>query len=210
MLGYRLLSLYDAPTTEAVEGVHWLPVRRALDVGAFGVNAFRAARAGDLVVEGHQESPGQEEMYVVVCGRATFTINGEDCDAPAGTVIFVADPAAHRGAIATEDATVVLAVGGWREHPYHALPWEPIYLAMPQMRSGDWEGAAATIEREAGDQRDSAPVRYRLACIHARTGDTVQALDELLRAIEINPALRERAREDPALEPLHGDERWPT
>ena len=206
---YRTISLYDAPTIKAAEGLHWLPVRRELGVGAFGVNAFRAARAGDPVVEGHEESPGQEELYVVVCGRARFTIGGEECDAPAGTAIFVADPAAHRRAIAIEDGTVVLAVGGWRERPYHPLPWEPIYLAMPQMRSGDWEGAAATIEREAGDQRDSWPVRYRLACIYARTGETDRALDELLNAIEVNPALRERAHEDPALEPLRGSERWP-
>jgi tetratricopeptide (TPR) repeat protein len=207
--GYRTLSLYDAPTTEAVEGLHWLPVRRALDVGAFGVNAFRAERAGDLVVEGHEESPGQEELYVVVRGRATFTIDGELCDAPAGTAIFVADPASHRSATAAEDATVVLVVGGWRERPYHALPWEPIYLSMPQLRAGDWPGAAETIEREAGDQRDAAPVRYRLAWIHARAGEADRALDELERAIEISPALSERAREDPAFEGLRGHERWP-
>ncbi len=209
MPAYRAISLYDAATSEAVEGLHWLPVRRALGVGAFGVNAFRAARAGDVVVEGHEESPGQEELYVVVRGRATFTIDGEDCDAPAGAAIFVDDPTAHRSAIAAEDATVVLAVGGWRERPYHPLPWEPIYLAMPQMRSGDWAAAAATIEREAGDQRDSAAVRYRLACIYARLDDTDRALDELLGAIEISPPLRERARDDPALEPLRGNERWP-
>ncbi len=148
-------------------------------------------------------------MYVVVRGRATFTVDGEDCDAPAGTAIFVADPAAHRTATAVEDATVVLAIGGWRERPYHSLPWEPIYLGMPQMRAGDWAGAAATIEREAGDQRDTAPVRYRLAWIYARAGDADRALDELVRAIEISPALRERASEDPAFELLRGNERWP-
>ena len=210
MPAYRSLSLFEAPTTEAVEGLQWLPVRRELGVGAFGVNAFRAARAGDSVVEEHEESPGQEELYIVVCGRATFTIEGESCDAPAGTAIFIADPAARRSAIAAKDATVVLAVGGWRERPYHALPWEPIYLAMPQIRNGDWPGAAATIEREAGEQRDSAPVRYRLASLYARIGDTDRALDELLRAIEINPALGERAQDDAALEPLRGNARWPT
>ncbi len=104
---------------------------------------------------------------------------------------------------------MVLAIGGWRKRPYHSLPWEPIYLGMPQMRAGDWAGAAATIEREAGDQRDTAPVRYRLAWIYARAGDADRALDELVRAIEISPALRERASEDPAFELLRGNERWP-
>ncbi len=209
MSAFRAISLFDAETTESVEGLHWLPVRRALDVGAFGVNAFRAERAGDPVIEEHEESPGQEELYVVLRGRATFTIDGEDCDAPAGAAVFVDDPAVNRSAVAAEDATVVLAVGGWRDRPYHPLPWEPIYLAVPQMRSGDWPGAAATIEREAGDQRGSAPVRYRLACVYARAGESARAMDELLEAVEIRPALRERAQTEPALEPLRGDARWP-
>ena len=38
---------------------------------------------------------------------------------------------------------MVLAVGGWRDRPYHSLPWEPIYLAMPQMRAGDWAEVTA-------------------------------------------------------------------
>jgi hypothetical protein len=52
-------------------------------------------------------------------------------------------------------------------------------------------------------------VRYRLACVYARAGERDRALDELLEAVEINPALRERAAAEPALEPLRGDERWP-
>ena len=170
MSAYRAISLYDAETTEAVEGLHWLPVRRALDIGAFGVNAFRAERAGDPVVEEHEESPGQEELYVVIRGRATFTIDGEDCDAPAGAAIFVDDPAVSRSAVAAEDATVVLAVGGWRDSRITRSRGSRSTSPLPQMRSGDWAGAAATIEREAGDQRDSAPVRYRLACVYARGG----------------------------------------
>ncbi len=209
MPAHRVLSLFDAPTIESIEGLQWLPVRRVLDVGAFGVNAFRAARRGDLLIEEHEESPGQEELYVVVRGGATFTIAGERQEAPCGTAVFVPDPAVVRSAVAAADDTVVLAVGGWRERAYHPLPWEPLYLALPQMRSGDWAEAAATIEREAGLQIDSAPVRYRLACLRARAGDATAAIDDLRRAIEINPALAERARGDTALESLRDHDGWP-
>ena len=77
------LSLFEAETVPVVGGeLQWLPVRRSLGIRAFGTNAYRAARAGDLVVEEHVESPGQEEMYVVIAGAARFTIGGEDCSRP--------------------------------------------------------------------------------------------------------------------------------
>ncbi len=205
----RTLSLFEAPTTESVDGLQWLPVRRLLEVGAFGVNAFRAARSGEQVVEEHVESPGQEELYLVVRGRASFTVGSEELDAPTGTVVFVPDPEARRSAVAAEDETVILAVGGWRDRAYHPLPWEPIYLAMAEMRAGDWAGAAATIEREAGSQLETAPVQYRLACLHARAGDRDRALGALRSALERNPDLASRARDEAALEPLRELPGWP-
>ena len=45
-------------------------------------------------------------------GRATFTVNGDEIDAPAGTFVFVRDPAAKRTAIAEEAGTTVVIVGG--------------------------------------------------------------------------------------------------
>lgn len=209
MAGYRVIALQEAESVESVEGMHWVPVRRALGVGAFGVNAFRADRAGDPVVEEHEESPGQEELYVVVRGSATFTIAGEEVDAPHGTAVFVPDPGALRSAVAAEDETVVLAVGGWRDRPYHPLPWEPIYLAAEQIRDRDWAGAAATIEREAGDLLESWPVRYRLATLYARMDDGDRALENLRLAIAANPVAAERAQEDEAFRQLRGDPDWP-
>ena len=48
--------------------------------------------AGDDVVEEHTErSLGHEEVYVVLAGRATFTLDDETVDAPAGTVVFIRD-----------------------------------------------------------------------------------------------------------------------
>ena len=47
----------------------------------------------------------------MLAGRATFTVGGEHLDAPAGTLVFLPEPATRRGAVADEDGTTVLAVG---------------------------------------------------------------------------------------------------
>ena len=208
--GYRVLSLFDEePVLIEDDRLQWVPVRRRLGIGAFGTNAYRAPRAGAAVVEDHVESPGQEELYVVVRGRAKFTVGEQVFEAAAGSVVFVAEPELRRGAVALTDETVVLAVGGWRERPYHSLPWEPIYLAQESIRRGDWAAAAATLEREAGEHIDTAIIQFRLACCHARLGEHDQAIAELRRAIELNPNMRRRAEEDADLASLRDLAAWP-
>ena len=189
--------------------LQWVPVRRRLGIGAFGTNAYRAERTGDIVVEDHVESPGQEELYVVVRGRAEFTVGEDEIQAVSGSVVFVPQADVRRRAVALEDGTVVLAVGGWRDRPYHSLPWEPIYLAQESMRRGDWATAAETLEREAGEHRETAMVQFRLACCHARLGRHELALEELRRAIEINPDMRRRAEDEENLVSLRGLAGWP-
>ena len=77
----------------SVAGVSWLPLRRELGVEAFGVNAY-VADAGELVVEEHTEQGlRHEEVYVVLRGAATFTLDGVKSDAPHGTVVHVPNPA---------------------------------------------------------------------------------------------------------------------
>ena len=192
--GFQALSIFDAEAVAVADGtLQWVPVRRLLGIRAFGTNAYRAANTGDTVIEEHVESPGQEELYVVVSGRARFTIAEQDLEAPAGTAIFVRDPEVRRAAVALEGGTVVLAVGGWPDRPYHALPWEPIYLAHGAMSRGDWAAAARILEREAGEHRENAFVRYRLACCHARLGGTDRAVEELRHAVQGNPGLQKRA-----------------
>lgn len=206
----RLMSIVDDESVPIEGGtLQWVPVRRRLGIRAFGANAFRAARKGDPVVEDHVESPGQEELYVVVAGRVSFVVGEQELEASAGTAIFVARPELRRRGVALQDDTVVLAVGGWPDRAYHSLPWEPIYLAQEPMRRGDWAGALDTLDREAGEHRDTAVVRFRLACCHARLGEPQAALEELRRAIEINPSFRERAANEEHLVSLREHEGWP-
>lgn len=206
----KILSIPEAETVPVLGGaLQWVPVRRRLGIGAFGTNAYRAERAGDVIIEDHTESPGQEEMYVVISGAMRFSVDGEETEVPAGSVVFLPDPEARRSGVATADGTVVLAVGGWRDQPYHSLPWEPIFLAQDAMRRGAWVEAAATLEREAGEHIETAIVQFRLACCHAQAGDHERALGELRRALETNPRMRGMADNDELLAPLRELEGWP-
>ena len=89
----------------------WRPVRDHLDISGFGVNAFLGAAEGDRVVELHDETGGDEELYVVIRGAARFVIDGAEHDVSPGSVVLVA-PGSTREAFATVAGTAVLVVGG--------------------------------------------------------------------------------------------------
>ena len=105
----------DDPTH--TDGLFYL-VRRHFDIRAFGVNAI-TGDAGSELVEPHHErddesnlTDGHEELFVVMSGHAAFTVDGEAVDAPAGTLVFVRDPAVVLSARASADGTTILAIGG--------------------------------------------------------------------------------------------------
>ncbi len=105
-------------------------VRRHFDVRAFGVNGV-TGNAGEEVIEPHDErddeeqlTDGHEELFAVMSGHAVFTVDGEAIDAPAGTLVFVRDPAITRSAVATADGTTILAVGARVGAPFEISRWE--------------------------------------------------------------------------------------
>jgi hypothetical protein len=111
------------------EWSYWSPIRYAFGVRAFGVNSWRKD-LGDTVIPEHDESEsGHEELYLVVAGSATFTIDGTEIDAPTDTAIFVSDPSLKRTAVATEDGTHVLSIGGWADRAFEPSEWEAKYCA---------------------------------------------------------------------------------
>ena len=70
----------------------WRPVRHHFGISSFGVNAWTAREAGDRIINEHEEAEpdADEELYLVLQGHATFELDGERVDAPAGTFVFVA------------------------------------------------------------------------------------------------------------------------
>jgi quercetin dioxygenase-like cupin family protein len=186
----------------------WKPVRKPLGVTAFGINAYTAAAAGDEVVEDHTEEPsGHEELYLVVQGHATFTVDGEEVDAPAGTIVFLDDPKQRRHAVAREAETTVLAIGG-KPGAHEISAWEYIFPSLPARNAGDWS-TARTILEQALAEADLPAIHYHLACVEARDGNSERALEELRVAVERRPSLLGPAQKDDDLASIRADPRFP-
>lgn len=126
MSNYRTLGLDDHEARRDPDtGADWLTLRHTLGVAAFGLNAWRAPEAGLQLIERHtEEDTAHQEVYVVVSGRARFSVGAEDIPAPAGTVLFVEDPALERGAVAEEAGTIVLTIGAAPGVGFTPSDWE--------------------------------------------------------------------------------------
>ena len=124
--GYTILTL-DEVETASHRGSNLIPVRHTLGFRPAGVNAWRADTGGQLIPP-HEEDSGNEELYVVVRGRAMFTVGEETADAPAGAFVFV-PPEVYRTATAEEDGTIVFAVGGTVGEAFNAGGWDSFALA---------------------------------------------------------------------------------
>jgi mannose-6-phosphate isomerase-like protein (cupin superfamily) len=176
-------------------GTTWRPLRQAVGARIVGMGAYTAERVGQDVVEPHRETEsgmGHHEVYVVVLGRATFTLDGEEVDAPAGTVVRV-DPEVHRHAVAAEPGTAVIALGG--EPTYQPSSSEWIERARPHVRS-DPARARAIVEDLRAQRPDSPGLPIADALLAAGRGDTAAAAEALSR---VDPRYRESLRADPDL-----------
>jgi tetratricopeptide (TPR) repeat protein len=211
MAGWRSIRLEEIEPIPVVEGrLLWRPVRRTLDIGAFGINAYVAPNVGDDVVEEHtEEAPGHEEVYLVLAGRATFTLDDETLDAPAGTVVFVHDPTVKRYARAEEPETAVLAVGGPRDAAYEPSAWEDYFVAERHRRAGDFDAYATELEDALERRPDHPATLYNLACAEALAGRPEDAIAHLRRALELRPELADTALNDDDFASVRDRSDWP-
>ena len=208
---YDVISIGER-AAEGEDDRVYVRLRADLDIGAFGASASHQKKAGEPVVGEHDEvgpaSDGHEELYVVVQGRATFTVDGEEIDAPQGTVVFVRNPAAKRKAVAETDGTIVFAVGGRRGEPYRLTPGASIREFFRLHGDKDYEGAMA-ICREGLEAYPGNPfILYNVACLENLLGRPDDALATLATAVEGWPAYKELAREDDDFASLREDPRF--
>jgi hypothetical protein len=197
----RVVHLDEIQKVPGPGSLVWTPVRLTLGIRAFGCNAYIAGQAGQDVVEPHTEDPkmAHEELYFVAAGSARFTIDEVDYDAPAGTYVFVPDPASHRHAVAEEPGTTVLSFGG--PPTFQPSAWEWAFQAAPLMQT-DPESARQILEEGLAAHPEAGGIHYNLACLEAIQGNPDAALIHLRRSIELRPAAAEWAREDPDLASL--------
>jgi tetratricopeptide (TPR) repeat protein len=187
----------------------WAPIRLAFDVQAFGINGWTASETGDVVIPEHDEVPtGHEELYVVVSGHAGFTVAGDEVDGPTGTIVFVRDPAAKRGAVAREPGTTVLSVGAKAGEAYSPQPWETNRDVFALLDTGKPAEAKRLLTDAIERYEDKSTLFYNLACAEALLGETDAALEHLGAALEGNPSLAEYVGDDKDLASLRDDPRF--
>jgi tetratricopeptide (TPR) repeat protein len=192
----------------------WHMIRTTLGIESFGINAWRATAPGQKLIDEHDElgetAGGHEELYLVVRGSALFTVDGHEVEAPAGTIVYVRDPAVRRGAIAETEETTVLVVGGKPGAPFSVSAWERSAEALRFWPTGEWERAIEVLEQQLADEPENAGVLYNLACAESRAGKAGAALDHLQRAIALRPAFVDNAQSDPDFDDVRGASGFPT
>ena len=186
------------------------PVRHHLGIRAFGINAFVSRGAGESAINDHDEADtGEEELYVVLSGHAVFTVDGDEVDAPVGTLLYV-EPAAQRSAVASEADTVILAVGAPQGKPYTPSGWEVSAAAMQAFRARDYDKAIQLLEPLVEQHPQYAGLTYNLACAESLSGRADDAIRHLRQALELerDDSLQRLAQGDSDFDPIREDPRF--
>ncbi len=181
------------------------PVRHHFGITAFGITAWTARDAGDRIINEHDESDdSQEELYLVLKGRAAFELDGARQDAPAGTFVFVR-PGVKRTAFAEEPGTTIIVVGGVPGKAYEPVGWELWAPIRPLYEAGEY-AEAADRARELVDTTGQYPeLLYNLACCESLAGRTTDALEHLRQAVGRSDRVRTYARNDSDFDPIRDE-----
>jgi tetratricopeptide (TPR) repeat protein len=181
----------------------WRPVRHHFGITSFGVNAWTGRNAGDRVINEHEESEqdSDEELYLVQSGRATFELDGERVDAPAGTFVF-ARPGVKRTAFAKEPGTTIVALGGTPGKAYEPFGWEIWAPVHPLYEAGEYAEAADRGRELVEAHPEYAGLLYNLACCESLAGRTADAIEHLRLAVKRSERFRSLAAEDSDFDPI--------
>ena len=113
-MAYDVVDVNELPAEGPGGAVRF--VRRRLNATAFGINWFDLGPG--VVGREHDESEtGQEEVYVVVAGSGTMTIDGEVVALHRGMFVRV-DPESTRVPHAGDAGLTLVAVGSPRDAAY--------------------------------------------------------------------------------------------
>lgn len=191
------MASYSVTRFDAIDeiddgGAPYRPLRHHFGITSFGISSF-TGKAGDRIINEHSEEDDQEELYLVFQGRATFELDGERVDAPAGTLVF-AEPGVKRTAFAEEEGTTVVVVGGKPGKAYEVLGfevWAPFHSLYD---AGDYAAAADQARAAIEARPEALGAFFYLACCEALAGREDDAARHLRHALERSERLRGIAR----------------
>ena len=204
--GYEIVSIDDLDRYDgwSKDDPVLRPLRRRVGFRPFGLNCWEANAVGGHIIEPHSEKGGDEELYVVLRGRATFTVAGETIEAPMGTLVHV-PPGTAREAVAAEEGTIVLAAGAKPGEAFSPKGWEDFHIAVARFRAGEPNAIEDVLAQHPHEWQGF----YNAACLQALDGNADRAFDYLRRAIALDPkAVPEYAAGDADFAGLHDDQRW--
>ena len=187
----------------------FIPVREHLGIHAFGITAYTPGEDGTLINEHDESGSGQEELYIVLDGAATFEVDGQTIDAPPGTFVSV-PPGSRRKA--TGEGTV-LALGATPGEAYQGIDWGEAWpLHSESMKAYDEQRYADALEAVRGALErmpDHAGLNYNYACFATLAGETGDdTFDHLRRSVELLPRFRDDARRDDDFAAVRDDARF--
>ncbi|HLX31343.1 MAG TPA: cupin domain-containing protein [Gaiellaceae bacterium] len=204
--GYEILTLDEVETAEH-RGSNLIPIRYTLGYRAAGVNGWIADTGGQLIPP-HEEDSGNEELYVVVRGRASFTVGEETQDARAGTLVFV-PPLVHRTAVAAEDGTILFVIGATVGEAFDGGGWDTFAVANQLRVAGRMDECRALMETEIAKRPEMWALPYNAACLEALAGNADEAFALLHKALELNQTeIREYLEGDSDLDNIRDDPRF--
>ncbi|HEY3962074.1 MAG TPA: hypothetical protein VGL84_06065 [Gaiellaceae bacterium] len=208
--GYVIVDLTEI---EAVpyyqrEGEKLLTIQRLTGFRPAGINGW-IGDPGEKLIPEHEEDSGNEELYVVVRGRATFTVDGKSFDAPEGTLVHVIS-GEKRTADAGEPGTIIVAIGATIGEPFETGGWTSFVVADAYRRQGRIDEARVAIGELLESTGDRWAGPYNAACFEALAGDADAAFGYLARAKEMAPdvELRQYLEGDSDLDPIRDDPRF--
>ena len=208
---FRVARIDELDRVRLESGI-WRPLRRRLGVTAFGINAYTADEIGSPLIERHDEATpgagGHQEVYVVLTGRATFTVAGERLEVPAGTLLAI-EPGMMREAVSAEGETTVIVIGGEPGAAMPPSPFEYWYSAIPAAEAGEHARAAEIVAEGLEHYPEHGTIHYALACELAMAGRRTEALEHLAVAFANDPRTREWAESDSDLDSLRDDPAYP-
>ena len=205
------MSGYAVAHLDAIEELNdgrcsYRAVRHHFGITAFGITAWTARDAGDRIINEHDESEpdSNEELYLVLRGRAVFELDDERLDAPTGTLVF-ARSGVKRTAFAEEPGTTIIALGGTPGKPYEPIGWE-VWLPLGRLyEQGEYAEVADRLRLVVEAHPQYALLFYNLACCESLLGRTTDALEHLRQAIDLSEQFRSYAKDDSDLDPIRDE-----
>lgn len=124
--GWDIADVHNIPPIKDTWSKGWHSVRHHFGINSFGINAVTKLEIGEVLTPEHDETKSrQQEVFYVAEGKSIFTLDGQEVEAPTGSLIAV-QPHVKRSAKAAEVPNTILLMGAAAGEAYEIPSYEKI------------------------------------------------------------------------------------